>query len=175
MSRALRRYDYIKTDSTELATPSAVYKNNVVRLNPTSRKKGSLDYDDIEAARVSGNLKHFLGIIDSLLDFEANWDGYESAKPCAEAIKNAKIWAKPIFEFVINKGWDWHQPFISTDEWGDVVLEFWYQDRNLTLDISSNEVTFFETRDADKNPIIVSGILEKSQLESKLKWLIWGN
>ena len=116
----------------------------------------------------------FINKIHSLYSRQENWDGNGSEKPKSESIEHAKKWGAQICAWIINNDYEWRIPFISSDEQGDVVLEWWYQDRNLTLDISGNEVAFSEVRQADSSPHITNGMLKHSDIAPKLTWLIRG-
>lgn len=131
-------------------------------------------YEILRKHRIAGALGQFISEIDSLNSWSRNWDGNDSAKPKMNSIKNSKLWGKQIYALVVKNEYEWRKPFVSADEEGHVVLEWWYKDRNLTLDISGNEAIFSETRNADSSPKITTGILTQSAIASKLKWLILG-
>ena len=131
-------------------------------------------YKPLKEEQISDSLNQFITEIDLLVSWSKNWDGNNAAKPRINSIKNAKLWGKQIYTLAVKNEYEWRKPFISADEEGNVVLEWWYKDRNLTLDISANEVFFSETRNADSSPKITTGILTHSSIASKLKWLILG-
>ncbi|MCA3268752.1 MAG: hypothetical protein INF44_00210 [Thalassospira sp.] len=132
------------------------------------------NYEILRQRRIRAALEQFINEIDSLNSWPKNWDGNNSAKPKMNSIKNAKIWGKEFYALAVKNEYEWRKPFVSADEEGNVVLEWWYKDRNLTLDLSGNEAIFSETRNADSSPKITTGILTHSAIASKLKWLILG-
>ncbi|MDE3015727.1 MAG: hypothetical protein KGI29_02240 [Pseudomonadota bacterium] len=130
--------------------------------------------EKMKRQKILAEWHQFIDEINLLHSWTRNWDGNGSAKPKSVSIKNAKNWGRKIYSLVAQHDYEWRKPFISTDEEGDLVLEWWYKDRNLTLDISGNEVIFSETRNADNSPKITTGILTNTALPSKLRWLILG-
>lgn len=129
---------------------------------------------EIKQRRIRATLEQFISRIDSLHSWPENWDDNGSAKPKPASIQNAIMLGRQIYSIIIKNEYEWRMPFISADEEGDVVFEWWYQDRNLTLDVSARNVTFSETRDADSSPKITMGNLRNRILLSKLRWLIIG-
>jgi len=132
------------------------------------------NYEILRQRRIRAALEQFISEIDSLNSWSENWDGNNSAKPKINSIKKAKIWGERIYVMAVENEYEWRKPFVSGDEEGNVVLEWWYKDRNLTLDISGDEVIFSETKNADSSPKITTGILTHPATASKLKWLILG-
>lgn len=116
----------------------------------------------------------FIRRISSLSQWKKNWDDRGSEKPKISSIRNAKKWGAHIYSSIVNTNYEWRHPFISADEGGDVVFEWWYHDRKLTLDISGGAVAFTEIRDADGDPRITMGDLTRNDLPAKLRWLILG-
>jgi hypothetical protein len=119
-------------------------------------------------------LQEFLEEINLLSSCSKNWDGNGSEKPRLDSIRNAIVWGREIYSVMIENGYEWRKPLITADEEGNVVLEWWYKDRNLTLDITGSDIDFSETRDADDSPQITVGRLTKHNLPARLKWLALG-
>lgn len=133
------------------------------------------NYETIRQQEVFSYLWRFIHEIGSLKFWARSWDGAGSEKPRLSSIDRAMEWGVKIYFLMLENDYEWRQPFVSADEEGDVVFEWWFQDRNLTLDISSDDATFFETRDADGSPEIISGVLCEKELPRKLKWLVLGD
>jgi len=174
MTQALTLQPYVN-GYTPLSSTCADYLKTFVRnLTALATPEIIPNYKVVEIQKLVSERQQFLKEISSLLYWTDNWDGNGSAKPNASAILKAVHWGAKIHSIMIRQAYEWRKPFISADEEGSIVLEWWYQDRNLTLDISSKEIIFSETRDADSSPKITTGILKKAEIAPKLKWLVLG-
>lgn len=157
-------------------TPLATYKKQTFGLVAVLATPEAIPtyYENLMEEKRKGELCDFIYSIESLRSWTENWDGHGSAKPKSKSIDNALKWGKYIYSLIAETNGDWRRPFISADEEGDVVLEWWYQDRKLTLDITKTDVSFTEIRDADGIPKITMGSLVKADAPSKFRWLILG-
>jgi hypothetical protein len=82
--------------------------------------------------------------IERLDKLDANWDGYGSAKPNADAIKRA-ISTVPDFISSAEKTGGWSLPHVAANEDGEVLLEWWKGDKKLTLFVKADGIDYLRT------------------------------
>ena len=75
---------------------------------------------------------------------EENWDEYESKKPSALALNNAKRLMEELLDRIISAGHSWLTPFISSDEDGHVTAEWYSGDRELHFIIREQEAVYIK-------------------------------
>ena len=73
-----------------------------------------------------------------------NWDGYESKKPAESAIVHAKHLMEELFDAIVSAGYLWLTPFISSDEDGNVTVEWSEGKRRLHIQIGESEVEYIQ-------------------------------
>ncbi|RUR71288.1 hypothetical protein EJP67_30010 [Variovorax guangxiensis] len=67
-----------------------------------------------------------------LRNLEEDWDGNGSAKPIAEAIANAEARLPELYRVSARVG-IWREPQVSASEDGEVIFEWWSDERKVTL------------------------------------------
>ncbi len=75
---------------------------------------------------------------------EDNWDGYDSKKPTALILKSSQHLLEDFFDSVISTGHLWFTPFISSDEDGNVTIEWSIENRRLHIQIGEDEVEYIQ-------------------------------
>ena len=81
-------------------------------------------------------------LIDALKLWPDNWDGHGSSKANLKSIEIAKNVAKNAYLIAFGSMDEWKNPLVSLDEKGDVVLEWFYNNRIVIIDISEEGVLF---------------------------------
>ncbi len=97
---------------------------------------------------VKGALKETLTKLRNLLTLSAGWNSYDSLAPNSDAVLHAESWIVQLLLEVADLGLPWIQPNVIADANGDVVFEWWYGERKLTVyieDESAEYVQFWET------------------------------
>lgn len=80
--------------------------------------------------------------LDALRGLPEGWNGYDAAAPDLDAIEQARLWIRAMYEDVEAMGRIWHIPHVAADEDGDVVFEWWNEDRVLTVYVSRDEARY---------------------------------
>lgn len=82
------------------------------------------------------NVSELFAPIEKLRD---NWDGYGSLAPSERVLRHAKEVVALLQETILNSGVQWVDPHISANENGHVTLEWWNNEKSLTLFIRSEK------------------------------------
>ena len=88
------------------------------------------------------NLKDTLTKIQRLLAWKAGWNGYDALAPDAKAIEHAEAWIVKLFGAVEDLGLVWIKPNVTADADGEVVFEWWYGTKKLTVYVSDETVEY---------------------------------
>ena len=75
---------------------------------------------------------------------EDNWDGYDSKKPTESTLAHAKLLIEELLDSIISAGHPWLTPFISSDENGNVTIEWSGEKRRLHIQIGENEAEYIQ-------------------------------
>lgn len=114
--------------------------------------------------------------LDTLYKLPSNWDGYNAEKPNIKAIEQTRLFFKNFFEEVV--------PFlpnallnpnITANSEGDIVLEWWFHDKKLTLYISPEQISYIKVAGArieDMEDGILLTSQDNQQLFNLFVWLI---
>ena len=81
---------------------------------------------------------------DILAQREDNWDGYDSKKPTKKTLVRAENLIGEWYDSIISAGHPWHVPFISSDEDGNVTLEWSGEGKRLHIQIGENEAEYIQ-------------------------------
>lgn len=88
--------------------------------------------------------REILDRFDVLTQRENNWDGYDSKKPTESTIVHAKHLMEEFFDSIVSAEYSWLMPFISSDEDGNVTVEWSEEKRRLHIQIGENEVEYIQ-------------------------------
>jgi len=80
--------------------------------------------------------------LDALGKLLPGWNGYDVAAPKSDSILQAKKWIRQMYEDVTRTKAPWHKPHVAADANGEVIFEWWNDDRGLTIDISNGGATY---------------------------------
>lgn len=81
---------------------------------------------------------------DILAQRADNWDGYDSKKPTKRTLVRAENIIGELFNSIISAGHPWRTPFISSDEDGNVTLEWSGDGKRLHIQIGENETEYIQ-------------------------------
>lgn len=90
--------------------------------------------------------------LDTLIRLPEGWNGYDAAAPNPDAIEQARSWIRQMYEDGKAVGGSrreprvaaWHNPHVTADEYGDVVFEWWNEDKALTVYVSRGEARYIK-------------------------------
>jgi hypothetical protein len=72
------------------------------------------------------------------------WNAYDVAAPNPNAVRRAMLWIEQMYEDALALGEEWHSPHVAADEDGDVMFEWWNEDKALTVYVSENDVRYIK-------------------------------
>lgn len=81
---------------------------------------------------------------DALAQREDNWDGYDSKKPTKLTLVRAENLIGELFDSIISAGHSWCTPFISSDEDGNVTVEWSGENRRLHIQIGEDQAEYIQ-------------------------------
>src|ERR1700722_16346814 len=97
--------------------------------------------------------------VRSLQSLPAAWDGNGSAKPVPEAIGQAVAILPDLYRAAALTNHRWNSPQVSASEAGEVVLEWWYGNRKVTIYVTANEMSVVRVWGNDIDLEMDEGIL----------------
>jgi hypothetical protein len=80
--------------------------------------------------------------LNALRGLPEGWNGYDAAAPNSDAIEQAHRWIAAMYDDVDAIGGRWHNPHVAADEYGDVMFEWWNENKALTIYVSEDEARY---------------------------------
>ncbi len=118
------------------------------------------------------SLKDVFTKLDNLL-MGSSKDGYNLPAPEHFVVTYAKNWIKKLFLEVDKLGLLWVNPHIATNADGEVVFEWWYGTRKLTIYIEDECAEYIQVWGNDMNSAISDGDANTSMIcRSLWIWLL---
>lgn len=124
------------------------------------------------------HLNNILVKLDSISNRGYNWDDNMSEAINMESLSYARTIIPEILESVINR-YIWVEPYISSDEEGDITVRWSINSKRLYIVISEGEISYLKVFGKDLNPemtegrIVRNGYIEVKDEYNKLwEWLI---
>ena len=109
---------------------------------------------------------------DVLAQREDNWDGYDSKKPTKMTLVRAENIIGELFNSIISGGHPWRTPFISSDEDGNVTLEWYEEKRQLHIQISEDEIEYIQVWGINIDTEMHVDFLKRGDYLLLWEWLI---
>lgn len=110
--------------------------------------------------------------LKTLANYPANWDGFGSDAPRPEAIGNAlELLVELYRQSTTCLHAQWVNPHVSASESGEVVLEWWKQDRKLTIYVAAKGADFVRVGGPNIDSDMEDGVLEGAQFVGLWLWL----
>ena len=103
-----------------------------------------LDNASIVETIVKEVLKDTRSKLQNMLALKAGWNGYDSLAPDLDAIKHAENWVTRLYLEVADMGRVWIKPNVIADANGDVVFEWWYGKKKLTVYIGDESAEYVQ-------------------------------
>lgn len=100
-------------------------------------------------------------------------DGYDSEAPELNTIEDAASWIVQMYWDALETGRGWHKPHVTADEDGDIMFEWWNEDKALTIYVSEDSVSYIKGRGLDIENEMEDGEATTSEIRQALwAWLI---
>lgn len=104
---------------------------------------------------------------------EDNWDGYDSKKPTESILKRAKHLLEQMFD-IISSEHPWLTPFVSSDENGNVTIEWSREKRRLHIQIGENEIEYIQVWGINIDTEMYVDFLSRDDYLDLWEWLLDG-
>ncbi len=111
---------------------------------------------------------------DVLTEREDNWDGYDSEKPTELTLNRARHLMEELFNCIISEGYPWLTPFISSDEDGNVTVEWSGEKRRLHIQIGEGEAEYIQVWGVNIDTEMHVGFLSRDDYLTLWEWLLDG-
>ncbi|MBS0352253.1 MAG: hypothetical protein JSR33_13930 [Proteobacteria bacterium] len=112
--------------------------------------------------------------LDMLSQLPCNWDSHNGEKPSIKAINQAKLFFISFKNFFSHLPNVLSSPNITANSEGDVVLEWWFNEKKLTIYITSEQISYIKVA-GERIEDMEDGLLvpqNPNQLEDLFFWLI---
>lgn len=110
--------------------------------------------------------------IRNLLKHDAGWNGYDSLAPNPNAVAHAEQWIVRLFLEVADLGRVWIKANVIADAEGDVVFEWWYGKKKLTVYIGDERADYVKVWGTDIHSEMSDGNAEPISICRSLRlWL----
>ena len=103
---------------------------------------------------------------------EDNWDGYDSKKPTQSTLDHAIDIMEDFFDSITSKGYSWLRPFISSDEDGNVTVEWSEEKRRLHIQIGENEAEYSQVWGINIDTEMHIDFLSRDDYLTLWEWLL---
>jgi len=111
--------------------------------------------------------------IHELLMWTEGWNGYSARAPKYSAVQYAEHWIALFYQELIESGQNWIKPNVTASAEGEVVLEWWYGDKGLTIYIDNQSAVYLKDWGADINTEMEDGYANSPSIRLALwKWLM---
>lgn len=116
-------------------------------------------------------IENILNKIDSISTRGYNWDDNGSEAVNTISLNTSKRVLIDIFVNVIEK-YNWIEPYISSDEYGDITARWRNGIKDLHVFISEKEIEYLKVWGADMNDEMETGTVIKGKYLELWKWLV---
>lgn len=118
-------------------------------------------------------LRETLSKIHSLLSWGENRNSYRVLAPDPNAIAHAESWIVSLFQTVEDLGQIWIKPSVTASPEGEVLFEWWYGVKKLTIYVGDQSIDYVQVWETDIHAKITDGNIESiSDCRSLWMWLI---
>ena len=102
---------------------------------------------------------------------QANWDRVGSAAANQEAIQRAVAEVETFFDEAVSNHADWVAPFVGLSERGEVVFEWWNDERKLSLYIGPQFTEYVSSWGPHVEDQMDAGVLGPGKFRDLWTWL----
>ncbi len=115
-------------------------------ISRTAYRRPRWDFGGIEPTEFYDNSRppfaEAVDDLDALRGLPEGWNGYDAAAPNLSSIERARLWIGKMYADTEAISRSWHNPHVAADEDGDVVFEWWNNDKVLTVYVSGGEARY---------------------------------
>jgi hypothetical protein len=89
-------------------------------------------------------LKESFLCLNDMQHWKNNWDEHGADSPKKRAISKAENLIKTLYKFIENFRYEWISPNITGSSSGEVVLEWWKNQKKITIYLSSTQILYIK-------------------------------
>lgn len=106
-----------------------------------------------------------------LLNRREGWNGYDAAAPDPDAVAQAYGWITRLFAMAVMTGLPWIAPNVTAGPDGEVVFDWWRDDKSLTVYVEAQDTQFLRATGSEPGAEMVDGGAES--LETCISLWSW--
>ncbi len=110
-----------------------------------------------------------LKTIAALEHIDTDWDGTEGETPSPITIVTAQGMLTSLAALVAREHMPWIDPHISVTPFGDIIFEWWGEDKQLSIYISGDEAEYIQTWGEDDSVDQIDG----DATSDETRWKFW--
>lgn len=118
--------------------------------------------------------KDILKQFSTLRQREDNWDNFNSKKPNRLSLSHAEGLINDFLDVLIDEGYIWLKPFISSEEDGNVTIEWHKGNHELHIEVNEDEAEYIKVWGTNIENDMHLGSLQKSSYLTLWNWLLHG-
>jgi hypothetical protein len=99
-----------------------------------------------------------------------NWDGCGSDRPSEAACSRAVTEASAFVDVAFTADLGWQDPYVGSNESGEVSLEWWRGEKRLTIYVGSEDMHYVCSWGPDINNTMDAGLLTPEGFLQKWRW-----
>lgn len=150
------------------------YKPAIKSSSQPAGKTVNFDIQEAQKNYAYNQLHLLRNLLDEIKEWPNNWDSYGAKKPKSKSVESAKRFIY-LALFGVHLGpYEWMQPNITADSDGEIVFEWWKNDKKLTVYVSGNEMAYIKVPSPEIDEM-EDGVLNFSleELRSLWEWLTY--
>ncbi len=118
------------------------------------------------------HLEHSLNAIKQFRFLKKNWDKNGSKNPKEGAISNSIQLIKSVFELDIASTLSLYKPAIGVSELGEIVFEWWFGNKKLTIYVSDRDVMYIKVPSKEIYEMEDGVIDDNEDMFALFSWLL---
>lgn len=108
--------------------------------------------------------------ISRVSERQNDWDGFGSERPAELACNRAKFEAVEFVRIAYASDLGWKAPYVSSNECGEVSMEWWNGEKKLTLYIGPSDTHYVCSWGPDVDATMDAGVLPEGGFLEKWRW-----
>lgn len=135
----------------------------------------ALDLDNVLLSYVTETLEPTRARIERLRTWQDGWNGYDALAPDKGALAHAQRWIESMLWVTLAVRLPWSDPNVTGSLDGEVVFEWWYGKRKLTVYVSAQDAEYVQVWGPNIHSQMAEGIVHSPEdFQEVWRWLTAG-